>query len=142
MAKIECRRMNREELRKRWNELKSEGMTCGYYWLDDVDHPELCENGDMPEFPCEDRSFIVESCWYKKDEKSVEIRQLGGDWQVTEIIWNASEDKKEWKKCSSKEYFVATQKNKKIYFSEISDKNGNIVRHAFTGFEKEEDHAN
>lgn len=131
MTEIKYERMDREALKERWNDLKNEGMDCGYYWLDNTDHPELRKNGEgMPEFPCEGREFIVESCWYKKDVKSVEIRFAGGRHIVTTV--DLTKEKLE----EPKEYLVATQEGKKILFSDIINEDGSIKKIVFTGFGK------
>ena len=124
------REMDRQQLEEFWNELKAEGMDCGYYWLDNDDHPELRKDGEgMPEFPCEGRKFIVESCWYKKNEKSVEIRFAGGRYIVTTV--DLTKEKLE----KPKEYFVATQEGKKILFADIINKeDGSIKKIVFAGF--------
>lgn len=128
--------MDREKLKERWNELKNEGMESGYYWLDDGKGPELYENGGMPEFPCLEGKFIVESCWYKKGDKSVEIRLVGGHYIVSEVCWNGVEPQ------NTKEYFVAKREKMKILFSEIVEKDEkgvkSIKKHAFVGFGKQE----
>ena len=132
--------MDRQQLKEFWNELKAENMDCGYYWLDDDDHPELRKDGEgMPEFPCEGRKFIVESCWYKKNEKSVEIRFAGGRYIVTTVEWGGKEPE------NVKEYFVATQKEGRILFSDIiNEEDGSIKKIVFVGFnfKKEGNHDN
>lgn len=117
-------------LKEHWNELTG-GMECGYYWLSDADRPEICENGDVPEFPCKECQFVVESCWYKKGVKSVEIRFAGGRYIVSEVCWNGAEPQ------NTKEYYVAPQTSGKILFSEIIDEeDGSIKKIIFTGFGK------
>ncbi len=123
------REMDRQQLKELWNELKAEGMDCGYYWLDNDDHPELFENGNMPDFPGNSRNFIVESCWYKKNEKSVEIRFAGGKYIVTTV--DLTKEKLE----IPKEYFVSTQKEATILFSDIiNEEDGSIKKIVFVGF--------
>ena len=130
MSDIIKREMDRRQLEQFWNGLKAEGMDCGYYWLDSKDHPELCENGNMPDFPGNSRNFIVESCWYKKNEKSVEIRFAGGRYIVTTVEWGEKELK------NVEKYFVMTQEGKQIVFSDIiNEKDGSIKKIIFTGFE-------
>ena len=136
MTEIKCERMDRETLKEYWGQLKNEGMDCGYYWLSDAAQPEIRENSNVSEFPCKDFQFIVESCWYKKDAKSVEIRFAGGNYIVSEVCWNGSEPQ------NTKEYFVTKRDGMKILFSEIveEDENGveKIKKHAFVGFGKQE----
>ena len=121
--------MDRKQLEEFWNELKKEGMDCGYYWLDDAKNPEILQSGGMPEFPCEGRKFIVESCWYKKNEKSVEIRFAGGKYIVTTVEWGGKEPE------NVKKYFVMTQEGKQIIFSDIiNEKDGSIKKIIFVGF--------
>ncbi|MBP5202007.1 hypothetical protein J6Z39_06380 [bacterium] len=145
MTEIKYERMDREALKERWNDLKNEGMDCGYYWLDNTDHPELRKNGEgMPEFPCEGREFIVESCWYKKDVKSVEIRFAGGKYIVTTVDLTKEKLEKpkkyfvatqEEKLEKPKEYFGAPQEEKKILFSDIINaEDGSIKKIVFAGF--------
>ena len=137
MSNIIKREMDRNQLEQFWNELKNEGMDCGYYWLDNIDHPELFENGNMPGFCGNNRNFIVESCWYKENVKSVEIRFAGGRYIVTTV--DLTKEKLE----EPKEYFVATQEGKKILFSDIiNEEDGSIKKIVFTGFKKEENHDN
>jgi len=126
------REMDCNALEKFWHALKAEGMDCGYYWLDNTDHPELRKDGEgMPEFPCKDRQFVVESCWYKKDKKSVEIRFAGGRYIVTTV--DLTKEKLE----KPKEYFVATQEGEKILFSDIiNEEDGSIRKIVFAGFGK------
>ena len=130
------REMDRRQLKELWNELKAEGMDCGYYWLDSKDLPELRRDGEgMPEFPCEGREFIVESCWYKKDKKSVEIRFAGGRYIVTTVEWSGKPE-------NVRRYFITTKTpDDKIYFAEIVE-DGKIKKHIFAGFVKEENHDN
>ena len=123
--------MDRNQLEQFWNELKNEGMDCGYCWLDNIDHPELFENGNMPGFRGNSRNFIVESCWYKENDKSVEIRFAGGRYIVTTV--DLTKEKLE----EPKEYFVATQEGKKILFADIINKeDGSIKKIVFAGFGK------
>jgi len=125
------REMDRQQFKEFWNELKAEGMDCGYYWLDDAKDPEIRQSGGMPEFPCEGRKFIVESCWYKKNEKSVEIRFAGGRYIVTTV--DLTKEKLE----KPKKYFVATQEEKRILFSDIiNEEDGSIKKIVFAGFGK------
>ena len=128
---IKSEQMDRRQLEQFWNELKSEGMDCGYCWLDNIDHPRLCEHENMPDFPGNSRNFIVESCWYKENEKSVEIRFAGGKYIVTTV--DLTKEKLE----KPKEYFVATQEGKKILFSDIiNEEDGSIKKIVFAGFGK------
>ena len=136
MTEIKCERMDREALKEYWGQLKNEGMDCGYYWLSDSKEPMIYENGVMPEFPCSEGNFVVESCWYKKGVKSVEIRFAGGRHIVSEVCWNGNKPQK------TKEYFVTKRDGMKILFSEIVEKDENgvekIKKHAFVGFGKQE----
>jgi CRISPR type III-associated protein (TIGR04423 family) len=128
---IKSEQMDRRQLEQFWNELKSEGMDCGYYWLDNIDHPQLFEHENMPDFPGNSRNFIVESCWYKKGVKSVEIRFAGGKYIVTTV--DLTKEKLE----KPKEYFVATQEGNKILFSDIiNEEDGSIKKIVFAGFGK------
>jgi len=123
--------MDREQLKERWNELKNEGMESGYHWLGNAKDPEISKNGGMPEFPCSGCNFIVESCWYKENEKSVEIRFAGGNYIVTTV--DLTKEKLE----EPKEYFVAKTEGKKILFSDIiNEEDGSIKKIVFAGFGK------